>query len=80
MADPEQVWLDKMAISRACRAFGVDTPITPALTGDEGGERHLSEYSLHFKMSLVPLGGWAGGEAIDVDLGFGHPWSPVSGR
>jgi len=39
----------KMEIWRACRAFGVDTLITAAPPGDEEGERHLSEYPLHFK-------------------------------
>jgi len=57
MADSEQVLQDKMAITRECRAFGVDSPTTPALTGDEEGEGCLSEYSLDFKMALVPPGG-----------------------
>jgi hypothetical protein len=50
MADSEQDLQDKMAIRRACRAFGVDTPITPQ-TGNEDGETPLSEYSLHFKVT-----------------------------
>jgi hypothetical protein len=55
MADSEQVLQGKMAITRAGRAFGADTPITPR-TGDKdkGGETPLSEYSLHFKMVLLP--------------------------
>ena len=56
MADCEQVLQDRTAIYGACRGFAVDTPITPPLTGDEGGETPLSEYSLHFEMSLVPRG------------------------
>jgi len=56
VADSEQVLRDKMAIIRGSRAFGVDTPITPQLTGDEGGETPCSEYSLHFKCPW----GWAG--------------------
>ena len=51
MADYEQ---DKMKISRASQAFGVDTPIMPPRPGDEGGETPFSEYSLHFKTALVP--------------------------
>jgi len=49
VANSEQVLQDKMAIIRESRAVGVDTPITPQLTGDEGGETPSSEYSLHFK-------------------------------
>jgi len=60
MADSEQGLQDKLEITQACRAFGVDTPIALAQPGDEGGERHLSEYSLHIKMALVPMEGWAG--------------------
>jgi len=48
MEDREQVLQDKVAISRA---FEVDTPPRP---GDEGAETPLSEYSLHFKLSLCP--------------------------
>jgi hypothetical protein len=72
MADSEQVSQHQMAICRACRGFGVDTPITPPLTGDEGGEAHLSEYSLHFKMALVPPGDGRGRLATLALVGFGH--------
>jgi len=61
MADCGQVLQDKIVTTRVCRAFGVDTPTTPLLTGDEEGEGPLSEYSLHFEISLVPPEGWAGG-------------------
>jgi len=75
MADCEQVLQDRMAIYGAFRAFGVDTP---PLIGDEGGETPLSEYSLHFEMSLVPREGWAGGKLSTLALGFvvssGKPW------
>ena len=56
MASSDQVLQDKMAICRAPQEFGVDTPIAPPWTGDEGGETSFSEYSLHFKMALVPRG------------------------
>ena len=59
MADYERVLRDKMAISRTSQ-FGVDTPTVPPLTGDEtgdeGGATPYGEYSLHFKMILVPWG------------------------
>jgi len=71
MADPEQVLQDKMAITRASRALGVDMPIAPARPGDDGGETPLSEYLLQFQMDLVPLEDvW--GQAIEV---WGQVWS-----
>ena len=63
MDSSEQALQDKMAICRAPQEFGVDTPIAPPRTGDEGGETPFREYSLHFKMALVLRGvpgGWAG--------------------
>ena len=63
MDNSGQVSQDNMAISRISRAFGVGTPVTPPRTGDEGGEAPFSEYSLHFKMTLVARGcpgGWGG--------------------
>ena len=68
MDNPGQVL---QAMSRASRTFGVDTPVTPPRTGDEGNETHFSEYSLHFKMALVPRGchrGWAGGWTLALGL------------
>ena len=72
MADSGQVFHDDTAISRALAAVGVDTPIAPPMTGDEGGQTPSSEYFLQFEMALVPQG-WAG-RTIDVGFGFGHLW------
>ena len=83
MADCEQVSQDRTAIYGACRGFAVDTPITLPLTGDEGGETPLSEYSLHFEMSLVPRGDGRGAsyrrwfrgflrQAMAQTIVFGH--------
>ena len=80
MDSSEQVLQDKRVICRA-QEFGVDTPIAPPRTGDEGGETPFSEYSLHFKMALVPQGvlrGWAGaGYRRTLALGFGRRVSRV---
>ena len=54
MADPGPVLQDEMTISLVSRAFGVDTPITPPQTSDDGGETPSGEYSLDFKMAVVP--------------------------
>ena len=59
MADSEQAFQDDTAIYRALAVVGVDTPIAPPLTGDEGGQTPSSEYFLHFKVVLVPQR-WAG--------------------
>ena len=77
MDSSEQVSQDKMAICRASQEFGVDTPIAPPRTGDEGDETPFSEYSLHFKMAMVPRRGprGMGGGRLSKDVGFGV-WSP----
>ena len=67
MDSSEQVLQDKIAICRASQEFGVDTPIAPPRTGDEGGETPFSEDSLHFKMALVPWG-LAGGRLSTLAL------------
>jgi len=67
VANSEQLLQDKMAIIRGSRAFGVDTPITPQLTGDEGGETPSGEYSLHFKCHW----GWAGVRLLWFGFEFG---------
>ena len=52
MADSAQAFQGDTAIYRALAAVGVDTPIVPSLTGDEGGQTPSSEYFLHFKEAL----------------------------
>ena len=72
MADYEQALQDDRGISRASTTFGVDTPIAPPLTGDEGGQTPFSEYFLHSKVTLVPQG-WAGaGHRTLVNVWLGH--------
>jgi hypothetical protein len=68
MADSEQELQGKMLISRPSRRFGVDTPITPPRPGDEGGETHLSEYSLYFEVALLCRGMR---DRQTIDVGFG---------
>jgi hypothetical protein len=68
MADFEQELQDKMFIYRVSRAFGVETAITPPRPGDEHGEAHLSEYSLHFEVALLRRGLH---DRQTIDVGFG---------
>ena len=61
MADYEQVLQLKMATRRREHLKSwIDAPTAPPLAGDEtsdeGGVIPSSEYSLHFKMILVPRG------------------------
>ena len=53
MGDSRQVWGDEMTIYGPSCAFGVGTPIPPPWTGADGVEPTSSEYSLHFKTTLV---------------------------
>ena len=72
MADSGQAFQGDTAIYRALAAVGVDTPIVPPLTSDEGGPTPSSEYSLHFEVALGAPRGQE--QAIDVGFGFGHSW------
>ena len=72
MDSSEQVLQDKMTICRASQEVGVDMPVMPPRTGDEGSEAPFSEYSLHFKTGLVPWMVDGRGQTIDVGFGFGH--------
>ncbi len=77
MDDSEQALQDDGGISRASTTFGVDTPIAPPLTGDEGGQTPFSEYFLHSKVTLVPQG-WAGaGHRTLVNVWLAHGGSRV---
>jgi len=72
MADLEQALQEEMGMSGRWTAFGVSRPVARPRTGDEGGPTPYSEYSLHFKMTLVPR--WDGrGQAMD---GSPSPRSP----
>ena len=60
MTDYEQVLQVKNRHTSNASSFGVNTPTAPPLAGDEtsdeGGETPSSEYSLHFKIILMPRG------------------------
>ena len=53
MADYVQVWGDEMTIYGPSCGLGVGTPIPPPWTSADGAEPTSSEYSLHFKTTLV---------------------------
>ena len=70
MADLEQALQEEMGMCGRWTGFGVSRPVARPRTGDEGGPTPYSEYSLHFKTTLVPR--WDGrGQAVDGS-GFGH--------
>jgi len=74
MADLGQALQEGM--SGRWTGFGVSRPVARPRTGDEGGPTPYSEYSLHFKTTLVPR--WDGrGQAMDGCLvTVGLVWLP----
>lgn len=73
MAKSEHALPDEVGESPASTSYGAfraESPVVPALTGDERGETPFSEYSLNFKMTLVRRGSRIGGGRTTVSVAY----------